>query len=665
MPKKYMRKTGVPIRAVWTGQELKQASDAMKSNVMGVNEAAYGIQPQTLRRRIENDFKNMHWAKHRMMVELSTCRGPICGRPDAYDTNVNNADITELEDDSVLVEFVGFLNKITDSTFNLFKFCAFEDLGDFHMRAEEENYINQHPCPYIVIKLGYTFNTMHKPFEVFPTYLFFMVKKFEDVEEKLRHAFQSKFFSTRTPTFFFLNFRVYDTDIIQKLLRKIWSYGLLLSHILFVHEKVELIGFNPFKNISVNLTAKTTKKNFFTSKQFTDFNGEVLKLAVFHHAPRNIIINGKWFGEDRRFWDDLIDDLNGTWKAIIAKEYRYINALKLLENNMADFCPMRIFLVGDYKYFDYIAPLSVKYLVALVPKAKLIPQYIYLSTALSKIFWTSILLSTIALSLTILIMGRLYDGSKNQRNILYVLGVLCNQPIKRISKFHPRQIVLINIWQLTCLCILAAFQASLLGSLLIPKHEPEINTIQELYDSNVNIYVDEDFKELIYTSTPLLKNHLKPVPIFDLTRERLEFSENKAFIVTQYAAVAIINGYKQCGVNFNYRIMKEKIVPGFGTYYFKKNSPYLNIFNSMISRQFQYGLNGKKEFFTKKSTYVSTSDKISVQCNMAGVTKKYPPEKKRVFTRLSVKHLQGVFYILFAGGAISFLIFSWERFHHN
>lgn len=311
---------------------------------------------------------------------------------------------------------------------------------------------------------------------VYPTYFFFVLNSFEDVHQKVGFISSLSFFNTRIPSFFILNFDVEIVDV-QNFMKQVWKkYSLLCLGVFFYKPDVQLSTYQPFKRIVVNLTDIEEFKDYFMSHEYANLNGKVFDLAVFNNPPRNIKKGSKLSGEDPKFWIDLIHSLNASWNLIQIKNFSYEDAIHVVGDGEADFCPYRYFPTENYPNIEYLTPFAIDYLVEIVPNSQKLPQYSRVLNDSNPTFWVLTLASFILPSLVISIAGKFFNKQTEQVT-LCVFGICLNQPVKRLASYQVIQIFLMNLWQFSCLIISATFQASLLDSLLISKYDLQIDKI--------------------------------------------------------------------------------------------------------------------------------------------------------------------------------------------
>ncbi|XP_044745307.1 uncharacterized protein LOC123307156 [Coccinella septempunctata] len=521
----------------------------------------------------------------------------------------------------------------------IFKFCVFVDLEE--LSPEEQNILNSVFCPSLSLRTGGVFETMNNPV-VYPTFLFYMLNSFEDVYEKLDFVSSLNFFSTRIPAFFVLNFEVEDKEVAENFMKELWKkYSLLFSGLIFFKTEVQLISYQPFKRVVVNLSNKDELSDYFLNHEYANLNGKVFNLAVFNNPPRNVKRGRKWTGEDPNFWINLIDSLNASWRLVQTKDFSYEDAMRAVANGDADFCPYRFFNVDNYTNIEFLTPFVIDYLVGVVSKSKRIPRFFNILKTSKPILWISTFVSAVSLMILMMVSGKLHSD-RNRPIALCIFGICLNQSVKRIASYHSLQIFLLNLWQFGCLVISATFQGALLETLLVPEYPGQIDKIEDLVKSNLTIYVVADMRKLVEISVPNLTQQLVAASEKEICDLLTNFGQDYAVILPYRTAYMIVRNYR---ILRDGHIMKQSLVPGFSTYFFRKNSPYINIFHEMIARHLQYGLASVS--LTNRGTQRNGGE---------------PSEN------LSFSHLHGVFQLIYSGLIVSVFLFLLEKcfhFFHN
>lgn len=142
-------------------------------------------------------------------------------------------------------------------------------------------------------------------------------------------------------------------------------------------------------------------------------------------------------------------------------------------------------------------------------------------------------------------------------------------------------------------------------------------------------------KGLVKSAIPRLANQLVSASDEEMSEILMSFRNNCAVILPYQQAHTMVNMFR--GVRKSH-IMKQNLVPGFSTYFFKKNSPYISIFHEMIARHLQYGI---------------TSFSFEYWRNEIN--------KKETSENLSFSHLRVIFIAISLGWILSLFLFILEK----
>ncbi|KAL3288214.1 hypothetical protein HHI36_002664 [Cryptolaemus montrouzieri] len=225
-----------------------------------------------------------------------------------------------------------------------------------------------------------------------------------------------------------------------------------------------------------------------------------------------------------------------------------------------------------------------------------------------------------------------------------ILGICLGRPIKDYYAYNKLQKFIFTLWQLDSIILIAAFQCALITSLLVPKYGDQIDSIEDLHKSNLTIFTPPELGFMVdfFTCTKL-KKQLRNVSAryYDyLFKEKLR---HQALVVPYSLASMVLQDLKEVGRVNEFRLMKEALIPGFTTYFFEKNSPFVTVINQMVMRKYQHGFN---------------EEKVRRRFGKAEEN-----NTRSYFVSLSLSHLQGAFLLKVLGsglGIVSFILEVWK-----
>ncbi|KAL3287515.1 hypothetical protein HHI36_001984 [Cryptolaemus montrouzieri] len=523
-----------------------------------------------------------------------------------------------------------------------FVFCTFVDVDEFYPEIVDQDFLDN--CAHIIFKTTTNTDVHSDSFKELPTHAIFFFQNYEDIEEKIKYSLKYGFYVPRTPTLFVLGKPMENTEFVEEFMKILWKMKAYRFEVIFFHKRFESLGYNPYKKIIVNYTDIGNNSTNIHA-EFTDLYGYHLRLAMFEYPPRNYRTNdGDWRGEDDFFWENLFRDLNMSADIVETQSFNYEAAKIAVLEGRADFCPLRYFETNVSDNMDYTAPYTIEYLVAIVPISQKIPQYLYIISIFHELVWVNLLAVLISMPILFLAIEK-FSPTARKKNVTSaffdILGICIGRPIKGYYAYNRLQKFMFILWQLDNIILIAAFQCALITSLLVSKYGDQIDTIEALQKSNLTIYTPSELGFMVdfYTDATLKKQlrNISARHYSSLLKSKLEY---QALVVPYSLSKVVLHDLKESDRVDEFRLMKEALIPGFTTYFFEKNSPYITIIDQMVMRKYQYGFNREKMRRRFPKTKQGAKDSVS----------------------LSLSHLQGAFFIMLSGvglGTVSFVLEIW------
>ncbi|XP_047499539.1 ionotropic receptor 21a-like [Penaeus chinensis] len=244
----------------------------------------------------------------------------------------------------------------------------------------------------------------------------------------------------------------------------------------------------------------------------------------------------------------------------------------------------------------------------------------------------------------------------------FLLRAMFNNSIPRLPKAQWQRLF-VGSWWLYCFIVTTAYTANLIAFLTIPVFPARIQTVQQLAESDyrydpeatcletgVSMY---DYGEFVPGALRTSKD-----PHYRTLGERLDLystddesmypvlNGTHAYIESySYSVVYIFDRYKVK----NAYMLREQLYPGHLCWYFQKNTAWKYKFDEAIQRLVESGL---IEYWLK----IKTEDFLGTDYER----KEKLSAEERTNTALSLEHVQGVFFLLLIGWAVSFLTFLAE-----
>jgi hypothetical protein len=252
--------------------------------------------------------------------------------------------------------------------------------------------------------------------------------------------------------------------------------------------------------------------------------------------------------------------------------------------------------------------------------------------------WLLLVTGKIIISLTILLTDKSQQKSLSE-SALYVFSCFLGYPYPR---FHSKRFIIkfqIITFVVGSIILRTAFQCFLISCFIKSSPVHQINTITQLQNSDVKIYMSQLLAPLIPEDYDLHKRfvYVTREERMVMLHENLNTSGAYGMIWTYANKYGEILNKGQRNILFYG--MKEVLVPQYNSYMFKKHSPFLDKFSECLLRERQYMLAKSSDFGTK--------------------FKKSSLEKDEEVV-LKLQHLQHIFFVLVFGLAASFLMFVVE-----
>ncbi|KAK9891306.1 hypothetical protein WA026_013613 [Henosepilachna vigintioctopunctata] len=519
--------------------------------------------------------------------------------------------------------------------------CYFVDTDEYTENRAIERFLENTDYPYILCKTGDELTTLQE-FPPFPNCIFFFCKNILEAEKKLKYFLNSYYTKAGCATSIIL-FEG-DTEQIEPFVRRVWKMKLTKFVVSFLGDMNKLFTYDGLKDRVINITEINFIKQNLGSNKLMNLHRQEIRIAVFSYPPKTYkYSNQSWHIEDEEFWQTILKDSNASYQFIETEPYSMQNAIHIVSEGKADCCVKLTFMTDLLKNLLMIAPYAIENLVVLVPKSPRIPQYLYIFMSLRSVVWTCIIISLISIRIMIFFMNHLpyFDRKRHTTSeCLDLLGILVSKPLKNYEKYRKLQKFLLLIWQVMGFILCGAFQCALLSSLLVAKYENQIDTLEELRQSNLSIYVSDEFNTFVENHVPQLKDQYLQYSPRDINYLLNHRFHNQTIVMPDYDANYILHYLNKRNRDNEYRVMKEPLLPGFSTYFFTRGSPLVPLFNEILLRRYQYGLyRGRQNIAFKPLIWSRTQENC---------------------TPLTLKHLQGSFYVLATGLGLSLAVFCLE-----
>ncbi|XP_068081108.1 ionotropic receptor 93a isoform X2 [Anabrus simplex] len=494
-----------------------------------------------------------------------------------------------------------------------------------------------------------------------------------------------------TAKFFIIYFgeKSADWELIFKRLLKYQIINIALLHIAqkgSLNKIVKVVTYNPFKTEGkIDDHSKTwfnNSTNMFENK-LTDLNGYILRVSMFNFPPNAIrqedTLSGEvtYGGYDGTMIKTLAHHLNATINFILPDD-GYTFGARLPNGTItgssghafygvADIAANSRYMKSDWAYVvSYLYPHDMDDMCVVVPKSQLVERYKNLMLPFTKKAWEYIACSIPIASFSRLILSLLVGGNTRRRRIFRNMtssffktySEFLSIPLPKLEILESDRIFEI-FWVFFSLIITSLYQGSLASYLVLPKYLPDINTLQQLDESGLGIYIYPGIDSYIKIdeSNSLLVNLAEKLEIGDedlsVICDNIVRLGNISGIMDYHSAKYYISLPKYRKNEYPLlHLMSECVMPAYVVYEVPLESLFLHRFNTLVQRMVEGGLFGKwhKDTILRKIL----GENLQVDAN-----KTHPKI-------LSLSHLQSAFYLLLLGLSFSLLVIIGEliiKFH--
>lgn len=476
-----------------------------------------------------------------------------------------------------------------------------------------------------------------------PRHLFVFVEEVEEFITGLRDAEENMLlWFLRGKLHIVICSPVNDTEWIKPMAEELWESKVLDFIIIYYFHGVKGVEYNPFLQEITEIAPSADEHDIFSNK-LLDIHGHVMKVSMFPDPPRVVNKEGILKGMDVTLLHNFMEKINATLDIVIAhgtNAETYFDEYYLdVTYGYVDFGFMSSFSFeeqNDDIKLKFTYPRRMDNVVVVVPRSEKIPQYRYIFLVFGFTVWVFILGSVGVVS----VFQHIFSNIRNSPLLISCLdahGILLSQSANSLNTGSTALKTLLVLWIYTSMVLNVAFQCSLTSIMINPKYEKEIDTLQELYESEYKIMINPWHIK----NVPEFSNlHGKMVVEFESTifNKMMEGDTDMAYAVQLSIAEAIV-AEKYVGNLPVYHIVDEYLVPGVTIYVFPAKSPYLSAADKYLLMDEQHGI----------STF---NQKTPVEGKMTDSDGEDVP--------LSLDHLQTAFYILVIGYILSIMVFGLE-----
>ncbi|XP_017779136.1 PREDICTED: uncharacterized protein LOC108564565 [Nicrophorus vespilloides] len=415
-------------------------------------------------------------------------------------------------------------------------------------------------------------------------------------------------------------------DKLKPAFRQIWDYDIWNANILFYYEtRIYDYVYNPFLDELISLNTSKTVLNQFD--KFSNLHKYEIIISMIDDPPKSPYENDSFQGNYIKILNEIANIINATF--VIKKEKSIEESIINVQQGLSEFSFVGQFH-GVLKGVKYSEPFKRDDIVILVPKASQIPQYLKLIQIFPMEIWLLIL------SLLIIFLITMYYVERNDISsiFLFLFGVLLGMVgNEKLNKFKLITKLFAITFILFGMVVACTYSSSMLGATITKTYYSEINDLEHLKQTGMNICIIDNLKHLVPDE---FKDRIIIVHRNVIVDKIMNSKADCGLALMRSYA----DGFQRVSYNTNgntfYHIIDESFIPGFESFYFHKSSPFIYKINEVLKAIDETGL-----FLYMEQTVVKRND--------------YKP-----YTSLTLYHLNAPISLLLIGYLISVVVFCIE-----
>jgi hypothetical protein len=408
-------------------------------------------------------------------------------------------------------------------------------------------------------------------------------------------------------------------------------------------------------------------------KVLTKFN-QKFSVALFNCPPFAIFneTTNTYEGLEIKMLNEILNNWPKNYVFLTAEKdsgkFLYTTALDRVLQDNYDLAICSPWQQAVYNYYNVAK--SIEYAMIckqfLVPRPKLLPNYSFIFQSLQSNVWLVYFLTLIGCSAVTHITGIVlnkFSSSYSQRQTLeatviqlirvFSLGSFYQMPHQNKSSV---KLILTSVC-VFCLLMSTYYSAGLTTSLRFPRYSKKIDSLQDIVENNIKWLDGSEWMKdwMKNTTNELLHKLADQFETYDTLSERnRKMMDGNYAIFVQTLSGITKNYYVMFTESLNeygrkkFKIVTENVGCFYAIFPLKENSPYVDIFNRAIQNFMEFGLmNYWFQDFTNKPKYRF----------MRNFFQQYSAEVHQI---IDFEKLQGVFFLIVIGHAISVLVFILE-----
>ncbi|KAF5278847.1 hypothetical protein FQR65_LT03536 [Abscondita terminalis] len=454
------------------------------------------------------------------------------------------------------------------------------------------------------------------------------------------------FFSYDSYIFFVICDEITDVSWTMGVGESLWNTKILNFFFVYYTNKLEVVTYNPF--VDQKLENYNDRYHEMFKNKNLNMNQYRLKGGAIEDIPRSIVRENKIYSNDYEFLLRILKQLNASVDVVTFfhgdVSYSMLNG-QILSGDL-DFGLMTYFLFnssygGVIKGAQYAYPYTMDAAVILVPNPKPIPTYLNIFLVFKYTTWIAFTTAFLAMMLAmeaVDCISRNMEMLTAEAPFFQIVRIISNVPTAENRKrmFCKRFIFGCGLW--LAFFFHVSFGSNLTLTLVKPKQFEKINTLNELAETKMKIYITKIVAEYSSNYNAMSDQYVfatKGVIANMIISGQIQYAYGCSSL--EASRIFIKEVQQKFGKNLFYKL-KEQLVPGHRSYVFPINSPYITTIDKKKLQFYEFGLYENKlksiqtrRFFINRT--LSESDR----------------------TPLTLSHMQTPFYLLILGNVIAII----------
>ncbi len=451
------------------------------------------------------------------------------------------------------------------------------------------------------------------------------------------------------------------------ILRTLWT-SFNLFRVTIFHRK-HVYFYDLILNITrlLNIAEVRSMKDLFKA---TNLKGRPLRVTLFPMIPEVMqLANGRYTGYSYSLLTTISQKLN--FSLVIAGTsdgYRYgglengtyVGGLGDVSYGRSELGANGYFMNENSPIFLYLHYFSVINVCLVVPKAGKWPKYVILFTCFPCTVWGAIAVTFFAIYCFQMVVETFnLNFVQRRRNsscgiFLTTLSATLNLSLPARQFQHLKNRIVLFTYSSLMYVMVSSFQASLVTLLSIPKHYPDLESLEELSASPLDILVPSPRMKRMLSEDLLMNSIADRIKV---CRRNKTVKPNFGFmLLAAHSGLKVFKDFvvKKGSETYEWHIMSECPYAYYTSYVVSKRFPFVSEFNSVIKRLAEAGFIKKWDMDV---TYELNVDYVSFSNGTPSIRPARSEHKP-----FSLEDLAIAFLILALGNSFGFVIFIFEMF---